>query len=89
MAKERRSWHTRVMRTASVSNTAPGLRTELPSIRPCSEGLGLLEAFLKQPVSPSTAEPQRYRGFRGDPLWRDFTQHWATCVACQQRDPDA
>ena len=85
----RRNWHTPVMRTASASFIVPGLPTELRSIRPCFEGLRLLEAFLRQPESPATAEPQQYRGFRGDPLWRDFTQHWATCIACQQRDPDA
>ena len=88
-ANEKRRWHARVMGIASASNIAPRSSTELHSIRPCSQGLGLLEAFLRQPKSPSTAEPQQYRGFRGDPLWRDFTQHWATCIACQQRDPDA
>ncbi len=88
VAKKRRRWHTQVMLAAAASDTALGLPTELRSLQLCTEGLGLLKAFVRQPETPPAAGPQRYRGFQGDPLWRAFTQHWAICAACQQSHSD-
>ena len=85
MANRRRRWHTQVMVIASASDTALGLPTELRSIQPCAEGLGLLKAFVKQSEILLAAEPHRYRGFQGDPLWRAFTRYWVACVACQRK----
>ena len=71
------------MATARVIKYAPGLPAELRAIHPCEHGLVLQRAFLDQPKS-SAVPAQPYREFRGDPLWRAFTQHWAHCVACQE-----
>ena len=52
LANKKRRWHNQVMQAASASDTTLGLPTELQSIHPCAEGLGLLKEFVTQPKSP-------------------------------------
>lgn len=54
--------HTRVMVSAAVYETAPGLTAELGFIHPCAKDLRLLEAFVRQPAN--AADPQRHCCFK-------------------------